>query len=111
MSDSPFTEIKTFLVAGHETTATGLAWTAYELACNPEVQTKLREEVAAMAAENPQPSIDDLMALPYLDGVIKEAMRLRPAIPYTMRVAKKDDVIPVGKSYVDTDGKTQNDLQ
>ncbi len=83
----------------------------YELACHPEIQSKLREEVSALAAENEQPSIDDLNALPYLDGVLRECTRLRPAIPYTMRIAKKDDVIPVGTPFTDRYGKVCSELQ
>lgn len=105
------TEIKTFLVTGHETTATAMAWGIYELACNQRVQTKLRKELIAMKEQNEQPSIDELMALPYFDGVVKEMLRLRTPIPYTMRVATKDDVIPLKTPFVGKDGKTYHELR
>lgn len=64
-----------------------------------------------MAADNEQPSIDDLNALPYFDGVLRESMRLRPAIPYTMRVATKDDVLPLATPLTDRDGKVCDEVQ
>ncbi len=103
--------------------STAFAWCIYELACNPAVQSKLRAELLQFSssasssdsefsdAEDAQPSIDALNALPYLDGVLRESMRLRPAIPYTMRVAQKDDVVPLAKPYTDRDGKVCDAMQ
>jgi cytochrome P450 family 135 len=60
-------ELVTLLVAGHETTATGLAWAFELLLRNPRVLEKTR---AAIADE------DDA----YLDAVVKETLRIRPVI-------------------------------
>jgi len=60
-------ELVTFLIAGHETTATGLAWAVDLLLRNPRVLARLREEVEGG---------DDT----YLDAVVKEALRLRPVV-------------------------------
>ncbi len=68
------------LIAGYETTAVTLAWVAERLVRHPEVLDKLDESLAR--------GEDD-----YLDAVITEAMRLRPALPVTMRQASKDVVI------------------
>lgn len=78
------------------------------------MQSKLREELTEFASNYTSTddiSIDDINALPYLDAVLRESMRLRPAIPYTMRVSKKDDIIPLSKPYTDTDGKLCENLQ
>jgi cytochrome P450 len=62
-------ELMTLLVAGHETTASELAWTFERLAREPRVLERLREEVMA----------DDGDA--YLTATIQEAMRRRPVLP------------------------------
>lgn len=63
-------QLITFLLAGHETTATALAWALHELAHHPEARRR-----AQLAADDPGPEGDK-----YLEAVIKEAMRLRPVI-------------------------------
>ncbi len=60
-------ELVTLLVAGHETTSAGLAWTFELLGRNPAVLARAREAVEAG---------DDA----YLDALVKEALRLRPVI-------------------------------
>jgi cytochrome P450 len=60
-------ELVTVLGAGHETTATGLAWAMERLLRNPEALGRLRESLAA--------GEDD-----YLDATIKETLRARPVI-------------------------------
>jgi len=70
-------ELKTLLLAGHETTAAALSWTWYLLAQNPQVEAKLQEELqTVLAGRSPQSS--DLRSLRYTEMVIKESMRLYP---------------------------------
>jgi len=74
MSDSELRDqLMTLLVAGHETTATALAWTFDLLLRNPEQLQRLREEVRA--------GEDDR----YLRATITEALRLRPVVPLAGR--------------------------
>jgi cytochrome P450 len=65
-------ELLTLLVAGHETTATALAWAAERLARSPETLQRLTEEVQAGETE-------------YLDAVVTETLRLRPVISIVAR--------------------------
>lgn len=65
------------LIAGYETTGVRLGWVAERIVRHPEVLARLDESVAA--------GDDD-----YLDAVITEAMRVRPALPVTMRYAIDD---------------------
>ena len=44
-------EVDTFVFEGHDTTASGLSWTLYNLAIHPEHQAKCREEVDALFDE------------------------------------------------------------
>ena len=66
-------ELVTLLVAGHETTATGLAWTFDLLLHDERVRTKLQRALGDDGDE-------------YLDAVVKESLRARPVIPGVGRV-------------------------
>ncbi len=69
-------QLMTMLLAGHETTATGLAWAFERLARHPSVLAR---------AERAVREDDDA----YLDAVVKEALRSRPVIPDVARLAVK----------------------
>ena len=77
-------------------------WALFALTKHPEVQEKLRAELLSIATDNP--TMDELNALPYLDHVVRETMRLHPPVPSTMRVATQDDVMPLEKPVKDEDG-------
>jgi cytochrome P450 len=68
-------ELVTLLVAGHETTATGLAWTFDLLLHDPDVLARLRASLEDGDEE-------------YLEAVVKEALRIRPVIPGVGRVVR-----------------------
>jgi unspecific monooxygenase len=68
-------ELITLLVAGHETTATALAWALYWIHHLPEVREKLLQELATLG-ENPEPS--EVAKLPYLNAVCQETLRIYP---------------------------------
>jgi cytochrome P450 len=94
MSDAAMVDqVLTLLGAGHETTASGLAWTLWLLATHPITQTKLREEVSAVVADNPHPDYRSLKDLQWLDCVVMESLRLMPPVPMTLRRASKDQCI------------------
>jgi cytochrome P450 len=80
-------ELMTALAAGHETTATSLAWAVANLLTNPKSYAALREEIAAAGGVSATP--EKLASLPYLDAVIKENLRLRPIVPVVGRMLKK----------------------
>ncbi|EIW62555.1 cytochrome P450 [Trametes versicolor FP-101664 SS1] len=102
-------QIPTFLIAGHETTSTSTTWALYAFCKHPEVQRKLREEL--LAVENETPTMEDFNALPYLDGVIRETLRLYAPITQLSREAKKDDVIPLNEPMTDRYGKVHHEIR
>jgi cytochrome P450 len=80
-------ELMTALAAGHETTATALAWAFERILSTPGVYAKLREELDAAGGADATP--ERIAALPYLDATIKEVLRLRPVIPVVGRVLRE----------------------
>jgi cytochrome P450 len=102
-------EFPTFLVVGHETTSTTTAWGLFALTQNQEVQDKLRKELLAVGTDNP--TMDELNALPYLDAVVREILRLYPPLASTMRCAAKDDIIPLGEPVKDKNGNVLDGIK
>ncbi|QSZ30113.1 hypothetical protein DSL72_004633 [Monilinia vaccinii-corymbosi] len=89
-------QLMTFLAAGHETTASAMAWAIYLLCAYPEVQSRLREEVRAKL---PSPESgatvtnQDIDYMAYLNAVCNEILRYFPPVPLTLREAAVDTVI------------------
>ena len=81
MSDSELRdELMTLMFAGHETTATAIAWGLYWVHHLPEVKARLLEEIASLGA-SPEPMA--IAKLPYLDAVCKETLRINPVAMLT----------------------------
>lgn len=70
-------EVMTIFLAGHETTANALTWTWYLLSQNPEVESKLHEEIDRVLAGR-MPAFEDVAQLKYTEMVLAESMRLYP---------------------------------
>ena len=80
----------TFFVAGHETTANGLAWALYLLSRDRQAQAWAREE--AQDAWDAGGTPEEILArLPYLKMVWEETLRLYPPVPRMDRQALDDD--------------------
>lgn len=52
--------------------------------------------------------MDELNALPYLDAVVRETMRVHAPVPSTIRIAVRDDVIPLNTPYTDVKGQVHD---
>jgi cytochrome P450 len=85
-------EIKTLLIAGHETTATTLGWTFYLLSKHPEVTEKVRAEIAEVLGDR-APEADDVPNLKYTTMVLYESLRLYPPLWIVSRMPIEDDVV------------------
>ena len=70
-------ELKIIFVAGHETSANGLAWAWYLLSQHPEALAKIREELQQVVGERTV-AFEDLPKLEYLSQVVDEILRLYP---------------------------------
>ena len=84
-------------------------WCLFALTQAPEVQKKLREEL--FSVDTDKPTMEELQALPYLDAVVRESLRLHAPLASTLRTAMKDDVIPVGEPFVDRYGEVQDSIK
>ena len=77
-------EMVTMLVAGHETTATSLAWTFHCILDRPEVMDRLRAEVrGTIGSGSVEPKLD------YLDATIRETQRIYPIVPLVGRIVRE----------------------
>lgn len=76
-------ELVTILLAGHNTTATAMAWALYELGRHPTELAQLR---SALAALGPDPDPGLIVKLPYLSAVCNETLRLHTVLAETGRV-------------------------
>jgi cytochrome P450 len=70
-------EVFTLIVAGHETTASGLNWTWYLLSQHPQIEALLHAEIDA-APDLPTPSLQQMEAFRYTRQVVDETLRLYP---------------------------------
>ncbi|WP_242346466.1 cytochrome P450 [Anaeromyxobacter terrae] len=86
-------EAMTLFLAGHETTANALAWTIDLVGRHPEVEARLRDEVARATRGRP-PSAKDVPCLEYVRRVLTEAMRLYPPAWTVARRAVEDLELP-----------------
>ncbi|KAJ6533380.1 cytochrome P450 [Mycena vulgaris] len=102
-------QVPTFLVAGHETTSTAMAWALFALTQNTAAQTRLRTELLSL--DKDYPTMDDLNNLPYLDCVVREVLRLHAPVPIIPRTALSDDVLPFGVPFVDGNGTVHDALR
>jgi cytochrome P450 len=93
MSDAQLRdEVMTIFLAGHETTANALAWTLYALGKHPQIEARLREELATVVGDRPV-TLADLPKLGLLERVLLESMRLYPPVWSLARSAIAEDVI------------------
>ncbi|BBL71310.1 cytochrome P450 [Methylogaea oryzae] len=76
----------TNLVAGHETSALSLAWAFAWLGRHPQAAERLQAEIDGLGGDD---DIAAIQALPYLDAVVKECLRLYPAVPDVVRMLAK----------------------
>jgi cytochrome P450 len=85
-------ELVTLLLAGHETTATSVAWAVERLVRHPEKLRRLQEEIESGGEA-------------YMTAVVNETLRVRPVVPIVVRVLQEElrvgsHVLPAGTRVV-----------
>ncbi|RHZ56234.1 hypothetical protein CDV55_102091 [Aspergillus turcosus] len=87
------------LLAGRDTTAATLSFCVFELARNPHVVAKLRQQINTRLGLGPsaqKPSYTDLKEMRYLNAILNETMRLYPVVPFNVRYSLHDTTLPRG---------------
>ena len=81
-TDEMVDQVAIFFLAGHETSASALAWALYLLATHPEIQDRVAAEAQVFAAD---PSFGNLSKLRFTRDVFRETLRLYPPVPMMVR--------------------------
>ncbi|KAF0691864.1 Aste57867_16984 [Aphanomyces stellatus] len=94
----------TFLFAGHETSASALAWVFASVASRPDIVAQIRQEYHAVVSKHKSlASWEAASDLKYTLAVIHETLRLNPVVYEVLpRVALVDDILPMEEA----DGRT-----
>jgi cytochrome P450 len=82
--DEVHDELVTLLVAGHETTATALAWALRWIWVDPPLVERLRTDIAGSGGDPAS-----IAKLDLLDRTVREALRLQPVVPLIGRVLQR----------------------
>jgi len=90
-------ELMTLLFAGHETTATAMAWALYWLHARPDISVRLQAELTALGAK-PDPMA--LLRLPYLTALCNETLRIYPVAMLTFPRQAITDTELLGQTIV-----------
>lgn len=92
-------EIKTFLVAGHETTATLCVWAIYCLIQHPEVQERVLEDITKHCPKEGEITLESFAHMDYFEAFLKEVLRMYPSVGMIVRNTNEPvnilgDIIP-----------------
>ncbi|KFB40666.1 AGAP001861-PA-like protein [Anopheles sinensis] len=101
-------EVDTFMFEGHDTTTSGISFTIYELARNPDVQERVYEEIVAILGKDHKTAeltYQNLQEFKYLDLVVKEGLRMYPPVGIIGREIVEDlelngTTVPAGQQVL-----------
>jgi len=96
-------QVAIFFLAGHETSASALAWTLYLIAANPDIQGRIAAEVSGI--DPLKMGFPDISKLKFTRDVFREALRLYPPVPMMVRETTqpetfRDRTLPIGAQVV-----------
>ncbi|KAJ7351994.1 cytochrome P450 [Mycena albidolilacea] len=96
-------QINLLLFAAYETTSISLTWALIELARDPVVQKKLRDELLRSGGDPTWEELTDHGSL--LDAFTCEVLRIHPPFPELHRMAAEDDILPLSKPIKNARGE------
>lgn len=85
-------EMLSFLAAGYGTTSTSVAWFIHLVSKHPQVQQRIKEELAPF--EGQPVSLEQLDSLNYLECVLREVFRFAAPVSGTVRTLTANDQLP-----------------
>lgn len=92
----------TMLIAGHETTASGLTWALYELAQNQELLARVQKEIDDVMGDRDIPTYEDVKKMELVRLCFSESLRMYPEPPLLIRRALEEDTLPAGATGKET---------
>lgn len=97
-------QVAMLFLAGHETSASGLAWALYLISESPEIQERMHAEAVAVLGDK-DPDYSDIKQMSLIWNVFRETLRLYPPVGFFARQASetqtmRDKTVPAGASMV-----------
>lgn len=94
-------QLLNIMIAGRDTTASLMSCTMFELARNPDIWQKLKDEIydqfgSGQDAKTHEMTFETLKKCTYLKNVINEVLRMYPSVPINYRFANKNTTLPRG---------------
>ncbi|QRV96610.1 cytochrome P450 family protein [Ceratobasidium sp. AG-Ba] len=99
-----------FLFAGHETTASALAFALGLLALYPQVQQELYEEAKQVLGSRPRLEYSDIGQLKLVSGAFFETLRLYPPATQNVRLAEQDTIISVARNGPGSESRQRENI-
>ncbi|KAF8150633.1 cytochrome P450 [Crassisporium funariophilum] len=103
-------QMSTLTFAAMDTTSGALSRILHLLSTHPRVQDKLREEIREARSKHGDMAYDELVALPYLDAVCRETLRLYPPVSVVSRTTRQDIVLPLSNPVRGLDGREMSEI-
>jgi cytochrome P450 len=103
-------QMSTLTFAAMDTTSSALSRILFLLSTRPDVQDKLRQEIVEARKQHGDLVYDDLVALPYLDAVCRETLRLYPPVSTVIRTTRQDTVLPLSTPIKGLDGREMHEI-
>lgn len=85
-------QVAMLFLAGHETSASALAWSLYLISNQPELQERMHAEAMVVMGDN-EPEYSDIKRMELIWNVFRETLRLYPPVGFFAREATEDQMM------------------